>query len=164
MGKKHGTDGILCRQVPVPGYGAWILPSERVPVPGYRAQVFVRAPLKGYVHIGARAQAPNPGTKSGRGLTLWIHFQIPKTGLTLSNPFSHWFERFRIYYWIFPWQRNRKSLFGFKIPQKERTLKLWFINVLYFFQRQLAKQKSQLLRHTICTHRPSWVWLRSCLW
>ena len=62
--KKHGTDGILCRQVPVPGYGAWILPSERVPVPGYRAQVFVQAPLKCYVHIGA--QAPNPRTKSGR--------------------------------------------------------------------------------------------------
>ena len=70
MGKKHGTDGILCRQVSVPGYGAWILPSERVPVPGYCAQVFVWAPLKCYVHICAHAQALNPVTKSGRGLSL----------------------------------------------------------------------------------------------
>ena len=70
MGKKHGTDEILCRQVPVPGYGAWILPSQRVPVPGYRAHVFVRASLKCYIHIGAHAQAPNPGTKSGHGLKL----------------------------------------------------------------------------------------------
>ena len=31
--------------MPVPGYGAWILPSERVSVPGYHAQVLVRAPL-----------------------------------------------------------------------------------------------------------------------
>ena len=68
MSKKHGTDEILYRQAPVPGYGAWILPSERVPVPGYRAQVFVRASLKRYLHIGVHAQAPNPGTKSGRGL------------------------------------------------------------------------------------------------
>ena len=64
--KKHGTDGILCRQVPVPGYGAWILPSEGVPVLRYHAQGFVWAPLKCYVHIGAHA--PNPGTKSGRSL------------------------------------------------------------------------------------------------
>ena len=47
---------------PVPEYY-----QLRVPVPGYRARVFVRAPLKCYVHIGARAQAPN-GTQSGRGL------------------------------------------------------------------------------------------------
>ena len=61
MGKKHGTDEILCRQVPVPVYGAWILPSERVPVPRYCAQVFVRAPLRCYVHIGVCVQAPNRG-------------------------------------------------------------------------------------------------------
>ena len=61
MGKKHGTDGILRRQVPV-------LPSERVPVLGYRAHFFVRAPLRCYVHIGAHAQVLSPGTKSGRGL------------------------------------------------------------------------------------------------
>ena len=67
MGKSM-ADEILCKQVPVPEYGAWILSSERVPVPGYRAQVFVLSPLKCYVHIGARAQAPNPSTKSGRGL------------------------------------------------------------------------------------------------
>ena len=73
MSKKHGTDEMLCRQVPVPGYGAWILPSERVPVPGtYRAQVFMQAPLKCYVHIGAHAQAPNPGTKSG--CSLWNEY------------------------------------------------------------------------------------------
>ena len=41
---------------------------RRVPVPGYRAQVFVRVSLKCYLHIGVHAQAPNPGTKSGRGL------------------------------------------------------------------------------------------------
>ena len=62
--KKHGTDGILCRQVPVPGYGAWILPSERVPVPGYRAQVFVRAPLKCYP-----CPSVEPWHQAGRGLT-----------------------------------------------------------------------------------------------
>ena len=56
MGKKHGTDGILCRQVPIPGY---------------RARVFVWVPLKCYIHIGARAKASNPGTKSGHG---HIHF------------------------------------------------------------------------------------------
>ena len=53
MGKKHGTDGILRRQVPVLGY---------------RAHFFVRAPLRCYVHIGAHAQVLSPGTKSGRGL------------------------------------------------------------------------------------------------
>ena len=56
------------RQVPVPTDSTWILPLERVPVPGYCAPVFVQAPLKCYVHFGVRAQAPNPGTKSGRGL------------------------------------------------------------------------------------------------
>ena len=80
MSKKHGTDEILCRQEPMPGDGAWILPSGES-IPGYRAQVFVQAPLKCYVHIfvlfcccyvhiGARAQAPNPGTKSGCSLGL----------------------------------------------------------------------------------------------
>ena len=63
-GKKHGTDEILHRQVPVPRYGAWILPLERVPVPRYCAQVFVQAPLKCYIYIGARAQAANPNTKA----------------------------------------------------------------------------------------------------
>ena len=67
MCKKRGTDEILCKQAP--GYGAWILPSKRVPVPGYRAHVFVRAPLKCYVHICTRAQAPNPGPSLDRTLT-----------------------------------------------------------------------------------------------
>ena len=53
MGKKHGTDEILCRQVPIPRYHFY---------------VFVGAPLKCYLHIGACAEAPNPSTKSGHGL------------------------------------------------------------------------------------------------
>ena len=67
--KKHGTDEILCKQVPVSGYGAWILTLERVHVSGYRAHVFVRAPLKCYVHICTHAQAPNPGPSLDRTLT-----------------------------------------------------------------------------------------------
>ena len=55
---------------PCPGMVPEYYLRERVPTPGYCAQVFVRAPLKCYVHIGARAQAPNPGTKSGRSLGL----------------------------------------------------------------------------------------------
>ena len=31
---------------------------------------FLYGTTKCYVHIGAHAQAPNPGTKSGRGLSL----------------------------------------------------------------------------------------------
>ena len=82
MGKKHGTDEILCKQVPVSGYGAWILTLERVPVPGYRAHVFVQAPLKCYVHICTRAQAPNPGPSLDGTLTsiftLGVVVQSPK--------------------------------------------------------------------------------------
>lgn len=39
------------------------------------SEVFVGAPLKCYVHIGALAEAPNLGTKSGRGLRL-IGFHV----------------------------------------------------------------------------------------
>ena len=53
----------------------FVKPPRKRPMSGYRAQVFVRVPLKCYVHIGARAQAPNPVTKSERGLnqyTSWV--------------------------------------------------------------------------------------------
>ena len=57
--------------------------ADKCPCPGMVPEYYLRrdflypgtvlklwAPLKYYVHIGARAQAPNPRTKSGRGLSL----------------------------------------------------------------------------------------------
>ena len=78
LGKKHGTDE-MCIQVPVSGY---------------RAQVFVRAPLKYYVHIGAHAQAPNPSIKSGRGLS-----RLEKDLAASVNPssvFNSWIIKFHL--------------------------------------------------------------------
>ena len=68
---KSCADKCLCLGT-VPEY----LPSERVPVPGYCAQVFVWATLKCCVHIGARAQALNLGTKSGCGLKINIYMFV----------------------------------------------------------------------------------------
>ena len=68
MSKKHGTDEILCRKVPV----GWCLNTtfgESQPVPGYCAQVLVRAPLKYYVHIGA--WCPCPSTEPGHQVWRW---------------------------------------------------------------------------------------------
>ena len=44
--------------------------ADKCPCPGTVPEGYLRSarPLKCYVHIGARAQAPNPSTKSGRSL------------------------------------------------------------------------------------------------
>ena len=57
-----GTDKILFRPVPVPSYGARVLPLEAVPVPGHGAQIFARAPTKSSVQTSARAWEPGTGT------------------------------------------------------------------------------------------------------
>ena len=57
--------------------------ADKCPCPGTVPEYYLRrdclypgtvlkfwAPLKYYVHIGARVQAPNPRTKSERGLSL----------------------------------------------------------------------------------------------
>ena len=60
----------------------------------YRAQVFVRASQKCYIHIGARAQAPNPGTKSGGSLKIDMKVLsirvIRQTRMTDLWFWSHW--------------------------------------------------------------------------
>ena len=72
-----GTDKILFRPVPMPMYGAQVLPLEVVSVPrygvqvlplevvsvpGHGAQIFARAPTKSSVQTSARAREMGMGT------------------------------------------------------------------------------------------------------
>ena len=96
MGKKHGTDGILCRQVPVPGYSARILPSKTVPVPEYRAHVFVWVPLKCYIHIGAHAWRQTRAPSLDMAIYISYHtFQIGHQQVVclLSQRISHYLRK-----------------------------------------------------------------------
>ena len=52
------SDKILFRPVPVPRFGARVLPLEAVPVPGHGAQIFARALTKSSV----QTECPCPGT------------------------------------------------------------------------------------------------------